>query len=81
MESLLAAILLLPFTGGSVGAETNKFFVFFSPNGGCTDAIIREIDHARNHILARLGARQAMNFLFRCAASLLAGSAGEGSVA
>ena len=46
---LLWLILLLGATCGL--AQAGSIRVYFSPNGGCTDAIIREINQARSEIL------------------------------
>jgi len=46
---LLWLILFLGVTGGLAQAGTIR--VYFSPHGGCTDAIVRELSQAKSEIL------------------------------
>lgn len=47
MTRLLLALLLLPLCARAIPADVE---VYFSPNGGCTAAIVREIDAAKETI-------------------------------
>ncbi len=55
MRYLFVIILLLIFFSRLCFAmpSTGTTEVFFSPRGGCTDAIIREINYAQNEILVQ----------------------------
>jgi phosphatidylserine/phosphatidylglycerophosphate/cardiolipin synthase-like enzyme len=51
-KKTLALLWLLLFLGASVGlAQAGAIRVYFSPNGGCTDAILSQINQAKTEIL------------------------------
>ena len=53
--SILIAALLLPWTGHAVDVTLNNVpaQVYFSPNGNCSESIIREIGSAKSEILVQ----------------------------
>ena len=44
---------LIPGTGDSAETPALSIRVFFSPNGGCTDAIVRELNAAKSEVLVQ----------------------------
>lgn len=44
---------LIPGTGASTEAPAPSIQVYFSPNGGCTDAIVRELNAAQSVVLVQ----------------------------
>jgi len=49
MKALILTVLL--FTAAHLGAQTTRIDPFFSPNGGCTQAIVDTVGAARSTVL------------------------------
>lgn len=47
---LFVAVMLVPFVASSDGPPRSSIDAYFSPKGGCTKAIVREIDNAKSSI-------------------------------
>ncbi len=50
---LLGATVALGFTGGAFRALADGWEVHFSPKGGCTDAVVRELAAARTSVFVQ----------------------------
>jgi len=48
----MAMVITVPVSGEQIKA-TGTMEVYFSPRGGATEAVVREIDHARREILVQ----------------------------
>jgi hypothetical protein len=50
---LFACALVMPTAQSWAGSEP-KIEVFFSPQGGCTEAVVKALDHATNNVLVQV---------------------------
>ena len=52
LSVILAFLLIHPGSQSWAGSQP-KIEVFFSPQGGCTEAVVRALEHATNNILVQ----------------------------